>query len=226
MRLVVPGIGRAIGAAVALFNAFASAFASAARYFSPPALFGEQIRYGLANPPTGGRGDVLTALEAAVDGIIALQADFARRKRVVVIGGCRPKPEVDFDRLRVKLKQFSVVVDAFVLSPKPRAILPICALTGGLAFVPSSLREGLDVVRREEFVDLSLRRIAPRPAVISLEGVLTQAAVNIRIPRGPPLSQDAGVVADMAPLPVYREQRIARELSIVRLTLTIALAAP
>jgi hypothetical protein len=97
MRLVVPGARRAIDAAVGLFNPFARA----ARHFSPPALFGtaafgEHIRYGFAIPQTdglktGGPGDVWTAIEAAVDGIIALQADFARRKRIVVIGGCRPR---------------------------------------------------------------------------------------------------------------------------------------
>jgi len=127
---------------------------------------------GIKKVTPGGRTHLWDALDKACDDVIAFAMDAAGKKkypnaknRVLVISdgddvGSAQQPWVVAERL---CKNF-IVVDAVIVSSDDACgmLVALCHMTQGLAFRPGSIDEGLALFEQEAFLQLDMRKPAPR----------------------------------------------------------------
>jgi ubiquitin-protein ligase len=228
MGLIVPGLNRrAIAVATDFFNAFAAAVTA----YTPPSLFGvkignDDVQWGVTIGqvdlgPAQGKGDFWASLEAAETAVVNLRLE--GRKRILAITDGRDGFEGDFAKVAETYRRDGIILDAIVLAAPRGPLLALCASTSGRAFQPETVEDGCRVLRREEFIDLSLRRL-PEVRIRSLTALLDLAQYNSPIPRAD--EAPVTVVGSLdPPPPTFRDIRVAQELAECRACGLVALPA-
>jgi hypothetical protein len=176
-----------------------------------------------------GRGSICQAL-------IDISAALGRvgpdvRKRIILITD--GDGQVSDTRIAAAnaLLRAGIVLDAIILANPPlgdkykpefgflRSVCPICRFTGGSACIPKSKSDADRFVRRDEFVDLSVRKIEPgrQPPVVNADFDVVDiwGSVPRRIVAKHPFEQSERLVGGAAPKG-FRARRIVKEFGLCR----------
>jgi hypothetical protein len=217
MRSVAPTMQkRKIDAAVDI----AQLFFRTADYYRPTSVYGVatfsgagDVKLAAAIPviqPMQGHGKTLLwkAISAVVAALAANKNLARMRKRILVLTDGEDVTQDDQIAVCRSVLSENVVIDAILLetssdaldSKLVAAILPFAFHSGCCCFYPRSTEEALRVIQKEEFVDLSLRKVERRLSALPIEkaefaSVLKWLTFSQKVPVALPWSHTATLLS-------------------------------